>query len=138
MDVVRVGVISVALVSLASLPCLIAWVIVNADDAADRANKTVAKLRHHSPAHRPIEDTAARLRVLAAELAAIPRDAAARRAELTDRYDAVLREACATMDIPQYLSRLTGDDADVERLRVEGELEAAGLVLRGGPAQGCW
>ncbi|ADD45478.1 hypothetical protein [Stackebrandtia nassauensis] len=136
MDVVRIGVISVALVSLASLPCLIAWVIVNADDAADRAGKTVARLRPHTPAHPPIEDTAARLRELAAELTDTPRDALLRRAELTDRYDLTLRQACATMDIPQYLTRLTGDDADVERLRLEGELEAVGLVLRG-PARGC-
>lgn len=136
MDVMRIGVISVALVSLASLPCLIAWVIVNADDAADRAGKTVAKLRPHVPAHPPIENTAARLRDLSAELADTPSDAALRRAELTDRYDLALRQACATMDIPQYLTRLSGGDADVERLRLEGELEAAGLVLRG-PTRGC-
>lgn len=136
MDVVRIGVISVALVSLASLPCLIAWVIVNADDATERAGKTVAKLRPHSPAHPPIEDTAARLRELAAALADTSADAVLRRAELTDRYDLALRQACATMDVPQYLTRLSGADADMERLRLEGELEAAGLVLRG-PARGC-
>lgn len=136
MDVMRIGVISVALVSLASLPCLIAWVIINADDTAERANKTVAKLRPHTPAHPPIQDTAATLRELAAALADTPTDALLRRAELTDRYDLALRQACATMDIPQYLTRLNGDDADVERLRLEGELEAAGLVLRG-PYRGC-
>jgi hypothetical protein len=127
----RVAVVGLALVLLASLPGVIAWVIVNADEAADRAGQTVARLRPHVPAHPPVEHTAALLRQLSAQLAETPLSQATRRGRLIDRYDAVLREACATLDIPQYLSRLTGSDADAERLRLEGMLEAQGLVVRG-------
>ena len=135
MDVIRLGVVGLALLALASLPAAIAWAVVNADSASDRAGDTMARLRPGSPAHRPVEETAALLRSLSAQLAATPQSEAVRRGRLVDRYDAVLREACATLRVPQYLDRLTGSDADAERLRVEGALEAAGLVVRG-PATG--
>jgi hypothetical protein len=130
-DVARFTIVGVALVSLASLPCLIAWMIVNADEAADRANHTVARLRPGHPANPPLEETAERLRALAAEITDTPLTAVQRRGELTDRYDLLLRQACATVGVAQYLNQVSGTDADMERLRVEGELEAAGIVVRG-------
>ncbi|MGH8794673.1 MAG: hypothetical protein ACRDXX_18755 [Stackebrandtia sp.] len=130
MDILRFAVVGIALVTLASLPCLIAWVIVNADAAVDRVGRTAARLRPHVPARPPVEEIAARLRTLAARLEATPLHAAQRRADLLDAYDATLRQACAAVEVPQYLSQLNGDDLHLERVRVEGSLEQAGLRLR--------
>lgn len=131
MNVMRLSVVCLALVTLASLPCVIAWVIVNTDQAADRAGNTVAKLRNGTPTNRPIEHTAALLRSLSGQLAVLPIDSASRRATVLERYDAVLRQACTTLEVPQYLNQLTGLDAAAERLRIEGVLEERGLILRG-------
>ncbi|MET7419325.1 hypothetical protein [Dactylosporangium sp. NPDC005555] len=45
-------------------------------------------------------------------------------------YDGALRVACAQLGIDQYLDQVSGVDLEVERLRVEGELQRAGLALR--------
>ncbi|CAM3227447.1 hypothetical protein [Stackebrandtia soli] len=131
MEFLRALAVVIALVALASLPCLIAWMVVNADEAHDRAEQTVARLRPGTPAHRPIEQTAAALRRIADELVRTPPGAAERRGILIDEYDLALRRACATLGVEQYLTQLTGTDLDLERIRVEGELEAAGMILRG-------
>jgi hypothetical protein len=44
-------------------------------------------------------------------------------------YDDRIVEACDRLGVPQYLGHLAGMDLEIERLRVEGELRAAGLVL---------
>ncbi|MDR7279620.1 hypothetical protein [Catenuloplanes atrovinosus] len=45
-------------------------------------------------------------------------------------YDARLRLASRCLDIPEHLAEVVGMDLEIERLRIESELEAAGLVLR--------
>jgi hypothetical protein len=45
-------------------------------------------------------------------------------------YDDALRVACVQLGIDQYLDEVSGVDLEVERLRVEGELQRAGLALR--------
>jgi hypothetical protein len=45
-------------------------------------------------------------------------------------YDEWLRTACRRLDVAEHLSTLDGVDRDIERVRVEAELETAGLVLR--------
>ncbi|GAA0438097.1 hypothetical protein FHR83_006959 [Actinoplanes campanulatus] len=45
-------------------------------------------------------------------------------------YDTYLRMACRCLGVPERLQSLTGSDLDLERLRVEATLEAAGLILR--------
>jgi hypothetical protein len=45
-------------------------------------------------------------------------------------YDERIIEACDRLDVPHYLDDLAGLDLEIERLRIEGELWAAGLVLR--------
>lgn len=45
-------------------------------------------------------------------------------------YDTRLRMACQCLDIPERLQSLHGVERDLERLRVESLLEAAGLILR--------
>lgn len=133
MDVARAVLVGVTLVLLASLPCVIAWVIVNADTAADRAGRTVARLR---PGGSPsVEKLAVRMRSISAELEELPSRAAEQRAELIEHYDVLLRRACFTLCIEHYLDRLNGSDLVIERLRVEGELEAAGVKLRQRPGR---
>lgn len=50
-------------------------------------------------------------------------------------YDEGLRVACGQLGIDQYLGEVAGVDLEVERLRVEGELQRAGLALRDTGAQ---
>jgi hypothetical protein len=45
-------------------------------------------------------------------------------------YDMRLRLASQCLGVPEHLEALTGMDLEIERLRIEHELEAAGLVLR--------
>ncbi|MEO3815724.1 hypothetical protein [Plantactinospora sp. B24E8] len=49
---------------------------------------------------------------------------------LLEAYDDRLRLASQRLGVPEHLGELTGVDREIERVRVEGELEAAGLVLR--------
>ena len=44
-------------------------------------------------------------------------------------YDDRLRIACRELEIPEYLQELDGTDLEIERLRVEGLLQEAGLPL---------
>nr|WP_232344232.1 hypothetical protein [Actinoplanes awajinensis] len=46
-------------------------------------------------------------------------------------YDIRLQLACRCLGVPEHLQPLTGVDREIERLRVEDRLEAAGLALRG-------
>ena len=46
-------------------------------------------------------------------------------------YDDRLRLACHCLGVPEYLQPLEGMDREMERVRVEDRLEAAGLSLRG-------
>lgn len=45
-------------------------------------------------------------------------------------YDARLRMASQCLGVPEHLDAVSGMDLEIERLRIEHELEAAGLVLR--------
>lgn len=44
-------------------------------------------------------------------------------------YDEALADACGCLDISQHLPELSGLDLEIERLRVEGALSAAGVRL---------
>lgn len=50
-------------------------------------------------------------------------------------YDEGLRLACGQLGVEEHLGELGHLDLDLERLRVEGELQRAGLVLRDAGAQ---
>ncbi|WP_436537114.1 hypothetical protein [Actinoplanes sp. HUAS TT8] len=52
-------------------------------------------------------------------------------AALMRAYDARLRLACRCLGVPEHLQLLQGVDREIERLRLETQLEAAGLALRG-------
>jgi hypothetical protein len=51
-------------------------------------------------------------------------------AAVATAYDAWLLAACRRLNITEHLTTLAGIDRDLERLRVESQLETAGLVLR--------
>lgn len=66
------------------------------------------------PAAVPFEQVVARLRDL-------PRD--------DERYDDALAAACLCLGVEHHLAEVSGLDLEIERLRVEGALIAAGLTL---------
>jgi hypothetical protein len=51
-------------------------------------------------------------------------------AAVATAYDVWLLAACRRLNITEHLTTLVGIDRDLERLRVESQLETAGLVLR--------
>ncbi|BAL85605.1 hypothetical protein AMIS_3850 [Actinoplanes missouriensis 431] len=51
-------------------------------------------------------------------------------AAVLSAYDARLQLACRCLGLPEHLQPLTGVDREIERLRVEAELQAAGMLLR--------
>ncbi|MEU8240666.1 hypothetical protein AB0C07_20680 [Actinoplanes missouriensis] len=51
-------------------------------------------------------------------------------AAVLNAYDARLQLACRYLGLPEHLQPLTGVDREIERLRVEAELQAAGMLLR--------
>lgn len=53
---------------------------------------------------------------------------------LIQAYDDRLRTACRCLGITEHLGELEGVDREIERVRVEGELHAAGLALPGATA----
>jgi len=155
MAVLRGLTVFAALVALAGLPCLIAWLVVSADEFAERAEDVRSRARHEldrvqnngiarrvrrvrrdhigEPVREPIEHIAADLRRLSTELYGEEPGSPVRRESLLRAYDERLRAACRALAVPERLAELVGFDRELERLRIEGELAAAGLI----PAVGC-
>jgi hypothetical protein len=82
-----------------------------------------------APAGPPIEEVAADLRRLGRQRSGAASSSPFWFAAVERAYDERLTLACRELEIPQYLTELAGIDLDIERLRVEGQLEAAGLRL---------
>jgi len=84
-----------------------------------------------APANPPIEHVARDARRLRAELLSLaPGTPMARRQGLSRAYDDLLALVCQALDVPDTLSGLApGTDREAERLRLEHEIEAAGLRL---------
>ena len=84
-----------------------------------------------APVGRPIEQVAADLRRLGAQLARVPAGAPmARRRGLQAAYDDVLAEAAGLLEVPHALDTVpTGRPRDVERLRLQTALAEAGLAV---------
>lgn len=82
-----------------------------------------------TPVRPPIERIAADLRRLSRRLTETQRwgmrFAAAQKA-----YDHHLIQACISLGVDQHLAEVTGVDHEIERVRVEGELQQLGLELR--------
>jgi hypothetical protein len=84
-----------------------------------------------APVGRPIEQVAADLRRLGAQLARVPAGAPmARRRGLQAAYDDVLVEAARLLEVPHALDGVPpGRARDVERLRLQTALAEAGLAV---------
>ena len=80
----------------------------------------------------PIERLAADLRRVDKAIRELPDGASiVRRRGTQQAYDALLRQACDALRVPDELDSLPdGLDRDLERARVEVELQRAGLVIR--------
>ena len=94
------------------------------------ALKAPAALEHSEPTCPPIQQVAADLRRLSRQRIGIATRSPVWFTAVQRAYDDRLRVASEQLGIEQHLSELTGMDLDVERVRVEGLLEAAGLALR--------
>jgi hypothetical protein len=78
----------------------------------------------------PIEQVAANLRRLRCVLANDEHRSAAHQIGSRLAYDKVLMQACQMLDLSHDLQRESaGLERDIERLRVEAELEGAGVVI---------
>ena len=84
-----------------------------------------------APVGRPIEQVAADLRRLGAQLARVPAGAPmARRRGLQAAYDDVLVEAAGLLEVPHALDTVPpGRSREVERLRLQTALAEAGLAV---------
>jgi hypothetical protein len=141
-----------ALLALLSIPCVLVMV-VSPDELAvrrsafrraltDRRAHRVLDRKIHQPPQLgqmaagrqrlpAIEQIAAELRRLDRQRRGGPtRESEAWSAAVACAYDSWLRLACRRLDVDEHLAELCGTDRDIERVRVAGALEAAGLVLR--------
>jgi hypothetical protein len=79
----------------------------------------------------PVEQIAAELRRLDRQRRRGPSTESEKwSAAVASAYDAWLLAACRRLNVTEHLTTLAGIDRDIERVRVEGQLETAGLVLR--------
>jgi hypothetical protein len=87
--------------------------------------------REEHPEGLPIERIARDARRLRAQLGAVgPGTPMSRRAAIVQAYDEVLAEACRAVGVRDTLSDLPpGTERDAERLRIEFELDRAGVRL---------
>lgn len=94
------------------------------------ANAPVVDLSALDGGDRPtIEQIAADLRRLHTQRLGVAGRSRVWQSAVQQAYDERLRLACASLGVIEHLCDLEGVDLEIERLRVEGELQAAGLVL---------
>jgi hypothetical protein len=141
-------VLAAALLSLVCLPCVVAAAVCSdrfSDRFSDRlrARRRDRELRRLDRALRtrapapgvvgapPSEQIAYDLRRLGHQRSHGPcRESERWRAAVLRAYDQRLCLACRALGVTEHLEPLEGMDRDLERLRVESELQAAGLALR--------
>ena len=79
---------------------------------------------------RPVEQLAADLRRLRVAVRTDQRRSATHQLANRVAYDQLLMQACQMLNVPHELGKNTaGPERDIERIRVEAELERAGIVL---------
>jgi len=146
--------ILVALVALLGFPCL-GMLVVGADFLADsigrtcrrnwrrwRARRLESRLGRRAgldrdpatpttPAGPPIEQVAADLRRLGRQRTGVATRSGVWFAAVQRAYDDRLCLACRELEICEHMAQLTGVDLEIERVRVEGMLQAAGIRLVG-------
>jgi hypothetical protein len=155
--VLQVLLMIVAVAALISMPCLVLFVISLGEmfsrvrRAARRGRRRWFRRdglswRHHrrlsrldrglavpapsaEPVGPPIEQIAADLRRLGRQRVGIATRSPVWFSAVQRAYDDRLRLACRQLCIEEHLNDLDGIDQDIERVRAEGQLESAGLVL---------
>jgi hypothetical protein len=115
------------------------WVVLHLDLVAEKTSAfarrwgLVLRAPQAPPTYEyPVERIAADLRRLAASVRHLPAGCSnTRRQGLLLAYDQTLAAGCRALGLAEVLSELPpGTDRDLERLRVESSLEAAGLRFR--------
>jgi hypothetical protein len=152
-EVLRAFSIFVALVTLASLPCLIALVVMGLDDLTHSTGGMADRLRTLKIPGQPqldwllspdetdsIQWIAADLRHLEQTLAMLEGvddpGSEVRRDALRRAYETRLQDACRSLGVAEHLDGLSGLDREIERLRIESVLQSEGLVLRSAQSPG--
>ena len=129
------GLVKLALAGM--LPVLVVWTVFNLFRIARVVPAVLRRCRllpepppPPEPPRRPLELIVADLRRLATALRDVPKGVSrARHNGILLAYDDVLASAALALDVPHALADLPlGLDRDLERLRVEDALRAAGLV----------
>lgn len=126
----------VKLTIAAVIPVLVVWTVLHLGRIGRVTVRVLRRCRllpepppDPGPARRPLEHILADLCRLATALRDVPRGASrARHNGILLAYDDVLGSAALALDVPHALADLPlGLDRDLERLRVEEALRAAGL-----------
>ncbi|MEW2376689.1 hypothetical protein AB0883_11365 [Micromonospora sp. NPDC047812] len=157
MELGRALLLILAIVAMASLPAVIALVFC-ADEIIDRVacgyaewrerrreRRTIARLDRaveadaltrdidltdfDRPDRRPLEELAADLRRLRSQGVGFDGRQPVWHGMVLQAYDDRLRLACRALGLAEHLTELEGVDLELERVRVEGLLHAAGLTL---------
>ncbi|MEO3776633.1 hypothetical protein ABGB16_07235 [Micromonospora sp. B11E3] len=157
MEVGRAMLLALAIVAVASLPVLFALVFC-ADEIIDRVacgyaewrerrreRRTIARLdraveadalardvdlsEFDRPGRRSLQQIAADLRRFAGHRVNQGGRAVIWHPAVLDAYDRHLRAACRCLGLVEHLGELEGVDREIERVRVEGLLDEAGLTL---------
>jgi hypothetical protein len=150
---VQALVLVAALIGLLLLPCLVAMVVC-IDDLVERVHRPFARLRERrsldrldraldqaevqpaalaaldEPGRTNIGEIAVDLRRLGRQRLGVATRSPVWHAAVQRAYDEKLRLACAALEVEEHLAELVGVDLEIERVRVEGELQAAGLMLQ--------
>ena len=96
---------------------------------SDSGDADAVDAAHHLRG-RPVEQLAADLRRLRMAVGTDQRRSATHQLANRVAYDQLLMQACQMLNVPHELVKNTaGPERDIERIRVEAELERAGIVL---------
>ena len=143
-------VLALALAALVFLPCAVALIIC-ADDLTKRIRSRIRRRRERRTLQRldrmlstrtlpveslddqrqpSIQQIAADLRRLDRQRLGVATQSRVWYAAVQLAYDDRLRLASRCLGVDEHLGQLDGVDLEIERVRVEGELQAAGLAFR--------
>lgn len=134
------GAVAVAVMVLVPIGCVMLYDLAAGrwDESLQRWRDNRAQAAEHRRAVRalrrqsgvPLEQLAADLRRLRLVVSTDAHRSAAHQMGNRIAYDRLLTEACAMLDITHELDRdSVGIERDIERVRVEAELERAGVML---------
>ena len=137
---VVLGAIAVVIMVLVPIGCVLLWDLLAGrwDESLKRWRDQHADALEHRRGVRamrkmqgaPLERLAADLRRLRLVLGSDEHRSAAQQLGNRMAYDQVLIQACAMLEIEHELTdNLAGMERDIERFRIEAELERAGVVL---------